>query len=184
MSDSKLIIDGDWKKRDDQPAKPATPPAADANTLAVDSDWKNQAAAEKERLAAAEQKKGPRSQEELPVADFQTLLSTLVSQALLYMGAFPDPQSGRAVVSLEYAGFHIDLVEVLQKKTVNNLTPEEAEDLKQVLAELRSRFVQLTQVVAQAVKEGKLRPGATSGGPGTGPGGFTGQAMQNMKITP
>jgi hypothetical protein len=193
----KLIIDGDWKKRDDQPKAAPTPAAgpadAGANKIAVDSDWKSQAAAEKERLASQEQKgsagaggRGGAAAREIPPADFQGLMSTLVSQALVYMGAFPDPATGRAMISLEYAGFHIDLLEVLEQKTKGNLTQQESEDITQVLAELRSRYVELQGAVAQAVREGRLgRPGAGGlGGAGGGGGGLTGGAMGNMKITP
>ncbi|CAN5771017.1 hypothetical protein BH11PLA1_BH11PLA1_04550 [soil metagenome] len=172
----KLIIEGDWKKREDAPeVKPSPTAKTDAPAgqggISVDADWKNQAAAERDRLAAQESKKpagkGAAGQQELPPADFQTLLSTLVSQTLLYMGAFPDPQTGKAVVSLEYAKFHIDLIGVLEEKTKNNLTPQEAEDVGQVLNELRLRYVELTQAVSRAVQEGKLRPGSL-GGPGAG----------------
>ncbi len=194
----KLIIDGDWKKRDDQPkAAPTQAAAAEAgaNKIAVDSDWKSQAAAEKERLASQEQKgsagaggRGGAAAREIPPADFQGLMSTLVSQALVYMGAFPDPATGRAMISLEYAAFHIDLLDVLEKKTKGNLTQQESEDITQVLAELRSRYVELQGAVAQAVREGRLGrgPGAGSlgGAPGGGGGGLTGGAMGNMKITP
>lgn len=184
MGDGKLILENDWKKRDDStPATPATPaaPAAGQPAIAVDADWKNQANAEKERLAAEEQKnaaaggKGKGGKRELPEADFQTLVSTLMSQALLYMGAFPDPSTGRAVISLEYAQLHIDLLGVLEEKTKNNLTPPETEMITQVLAELRQQFVEITQALAQAVREGKIKPGAGGmmtmggGGPAAGP---------------
>ncbi|MFO0493154.1 MAG: DUF1844 domain-containing protein, partial [bacterium] len=103
--------------------------------LIIDSDWKNQAQAEKDRLAAkeAQAKASAKAKQpaglagaigggagagaggpgELPEADFQSLLGTMVTQALMYMGAFPDPETGRAVVSLEYARLHIDLLAVL-----------------------------------------------------------------------
>jgi len=205
MSDApKLIVDGDWKKRDNEPKAaapaPAAPPAPapgldpNASKIAVDSDWKSQAAAEKERLASQELKpgvKGAAAPREIPPADFQGLMSTLVSQALLYMGAFPDPATGRAMVSLEYASFHIDLLDVLQQKTKGNLTEQEAEDMLQVLTELRSRFVELQGAVAQAVRDGRFGragPGAGGGGGlgggGLGGGGLTGGAMGNLKITP
>jgi hypothetical protein len=146
----------------------------DTPKIVVDSDWKSQARAEKERLAAAEKAKaqekaakapatagpgaspgpgvgapGGHEQEELPPADFQSLLGTMITQALMYMGGFPDPQTGQAVVSLEYARFHIDMLAVLEEKTKGNLTPQEAQDLNQALNQLRLRFVEITKVVAQ-----------------------------------
>jgi hypothetical protein len=117
----------------------------------------------------------------MPPADFAGLVGSLATQALMYMGAFPDPQTGRAIVSLEYARFHIDLLGVLEEKTRNNISAEESKDLTSVLHELRLRYVEITQAVAQMMKEqaeGKLNaaaggmPGGAIGGPmGGGIGG-------------
>lgn len=149
------------------PSQPAAP------KLIIDSDWKSQAQAEKEKLAAKEAEKkaaapagavagGPASagaagggghpgggMQELPKADWQALLGTMVSQALMYMGAYPDPETGRPIVSLEYAKFHIDLLNVLAEKVKGNLTDQEQTDLTQVLSELRMRYVELSQAVAK-----------------------------------
>ncbi len=197
---SKLILGDDWKKKDEPTpaaAKPQAPAAGNAG-ISVDADWKNQAAAERERLAAAEQQKAAKAgsaggREQLPEADFQTLLSTMVSQALMYMGAFPDPQTGRAIVSLEYARFHIDLLHVLAEKTKGNLTEQEAKDVQEILAELQGRFVEIAQAVAQAVKEGKIGRGG-AGAMGMGPASsapgagivnpVSSQPGMNLKFTP
>ncbi len=161
--------------------------------LIIDSDWKNQAQAEKDRLAAkeAQAKASAKAKQpagvagaigggagagaggpgELPEADFQSLLGTMVTQALMYMGAFPDPETGRAVVSLEYARLHIDLLAVLEEKTKGNLTPEEAEGLVQVISELRLRYVEISKAVAKhmAANSGKIGAGGVPGGPIGGP---------------
>jgi hypothetical protein len=113
----------------------------------------------------------------MPPADFQALVGTMVTQALMYMGAFPDPETGRAIVSLEHARFHIDLLGVLDEKTKNNLSPDEAADLSQALTELRHRFVEIVQAIAQMKKEGKLKPGAMGGAPGLGGMGGMGGMM-------
>ncbi|MGQ0627745.1 MAG: DUF1844 domain-containing protein, partial [Phycisphaerales bacterium] len=145
----KLIIGDDWKNPSTPASKPA--PAAAAGTgsapkLVVDSDWKSQAQAEKEKLAegekkaAANKKPGPGGGRELPEADFKTLVGTMVTQAGMYLGWFPDPQ-GRAMVSLEYARFHIDLLAVLAEKVKGNVTSEEMDELTGALAELRTTFV-------------------------------------------
>ncbi|MGH7133541.1 MAG: DUF1844 domain-containing protein [Phycisphaerales bacterium] len=161
----KLIIGGDdWKSSHQSTQSTAKPDSAaepkPSGGLQIDSDWKNQAAAEKEKLTAQEQKstKGKAGAagagaREMPEPDFKSLLGTLVTQAILYMGGFPDPQTGRAIVSLEYAQFHIDLLETLEQKTKGNITVEEAGELKQVLHELRMRYVELTQAVAEMAAE-------------------------------
>ena len=171
---SKLILEDDWKAGRGEPApakpapidptqaRPAGTDSAGPSKLVVDSDWKSEAQAEKVKLAEGEKKAAASrpaasagagaGARELPVADFKTLVGTLVSQAGMYMGWFPDAQ-GRAMVSLEYARFHIDLLGVLAEKTKGNVTPEESEELVAALVELRSNFVELSRAVAQGALE-------------------------------
>ena len=131
------------------------------NKLIIDSDWKAEAQAEKEKLAQAEAEAKPAAGTpgELPEPDFRTVVSMLATQALMYLGAFPD-ESGRAVVAPEYAKMHIDLLAVLQDKTKGNLTDEEQDDLDQVLNELRQRFVQVLGIAqAQQAQQAATNPG-------------------------
>ncbi|MFO0828685.1 MAG: DUF1844 domain-containing protein [Phycisphaerales bacterium] len=135
-----------------------TPKAADAPKIHVDSDWKAQAQAEKERLAKLEEEKarersarGDAGSEELPPADFRSLVGVLASQAIMGLGAYGDEQ-GRMVIDLVGSRFAIDLIAVLEEKTKGNLSPEESKHLQGVLGELRSRYVQIATVVAQQMK--------------------------------
>jgi hypothetical protein len=122
----------------------------DAPKIQVDSDWKAQAQAEKQRLA--EQARGGSSAADgaagaapgqIPPANFETLLSTLVTQALVAMGAVPDPATGKRYVSLDLARHHIDLLAVLEDKTKGNLTEDESKLLSSTLYELRSHYVKI-----------------------------------------
>ena len=157
--------------------------------IIVDSDWKAQAQAEKERLAAAErekaQKAAPKASVSIPgvggeahpdaegeegplEANFKALLGTLITGALTYMGAFPDPQTGRAMVAPEYARFHIDLLAVLQEKTKGNLAKEEEDYLNQALNELRMQFVELMKAVTAMAMKQEAQRAAGGGAPGAG----------------
>lgn len=71
-----------------------------------------------------------------PPANFETLVSGLATQSLAAMGQF-DPTQKR----LDYAKHYIDLLEVVQQKTVRNLTGQEHDMLKTVLHQLRLLFV-------------------------------------------
>ena len=128
----------------------------------IDSDWKAQAQAEKQRLAEQSKAKAPAAgggageqqpprSGEMPPADFQTLLSTIATQALFALGAFPDPQTGQRSAHLELARHHIDLLGVLEEKTKGNLTDEESDTLATTIYELRNRYV---QIVTQARQQG------------------------------
>jgi hypothetical protein len=159
--------------------------------IVIDNDWKAQAQAEREKLAAQEKKstaakgqpagaqgaaaEGGQGMEGLPQADFRGVLELMVMQAITYMGGMPDPETGRAMVSLEHAKYFIDLLGVLEEKTKGNLAADEAADLTQVLSQLRLQFVEVSKAVAQAIAKGQMRGPAGAGasppvGPATGAG--------------
>lgn len=140
-----------------------------APKIIIDSDWKSQAQAEKQKLAAAEEEKkaqqqakaesgaGPRDEGPIGIQD---VISLLVSQTLMYLGAVPDPQTGRAIVAPEYAKMHIDMLAAIEEKTKGNLTETEAKLLSRALHELRMEYVEIANYVTKAIAEGKIKPGA------------------------
>ncbi|MEO1009418.1 MAG: DUF1844 domain-containing protein [Planctomycetota bacterium] len=151
--------------------------------LIIDSDWKSEAQAEKEKLSAkAKEDAGKRgAPQDLPPADVIGIVQILASQALTYMGAFPDPKTGRAMVALDLARFHIDLLGVLEEKTKGNLTDEENTLVTQTVHELRFQFVEVSKAVEQAVQEGRAQhvdlsqvAGSEPPAPGTPPAGSSG----------
>ncbi len=135
-----------------------------APKLQIDSDWKAEAQAEKQRLIEQEKAKGDSGQRpqpgQLPKADFKSLMGVLASQAIMGLGAVGDPKSGRVVIDLDGARFSIDLLGVLEETTKGNLNDEEATELKQIITELRARFVQIAQLVAQ---QGAAGPAPVAG---------------------
>jgi hypothetical protein len=124
----------------------------DTPKIHVDSDWKAEAQAEKERLAEAEMAKAENptpERGELPPADFKGLIGLLASQAIMGLGAMPDKSGKGVMIDLEGSKFAIDLLAMIEEKTSGNLDEDEAKELEAVLTELRSRFVQITQLLAQ-----------------------------------
>ena len=119
----------------------------EAPKIHVDSDWKAQAQAEKEKLAEAAKSTegkpaaGPGG---LPPANFETLVSTMATQALFAMGAIPDPRTGQAMLHLDLARHHIDMLSVIEEKTKGNLSDEESKLITGTLYELRSRYIQVS----------------------------------------
>ncbi len=113
----------------------------------VDSDWKAEAQAEKQKLeeqtkqAEGEPGRGPG---QMPEANFQTLVSTMATQALFSMGAIPDPQTGQRIAHLDLARHHIDMLTVIEEKTKGNLTEEEEQMLSTTIYELRNTYIQLS----------------------------------------
>ncbi|MEM1212434.1 MAG: DUF1844 domain-containing protein [Planctomycetota bacterium] len=129
----------------------------DSPKILVDSDWKAQAQAEKAKLAEKDAKAqadpgpsapgDPPAPGQLPPASFETLVSTMVTQAIYGLGGIADPRTGQPVIDLELARHQIDLLGVLQTKTEGNLSDEEKDLLGQTLYELRSRYVQISTAV-------------------------------------
>ena len=123
----------------------------EAPKIQVDTDWKAQAQAEKQRLAdQAQEAEGPQSAGEqgpgrggLPPVTFEALVSTMATQALFAMGLVPDPRTGQRVQHLDLARHHIDMLGVLDQKTKGNLTDEEQKMLSATLYELRSNYISL-----------------------------------------
>lgn len=150
---------------------------ADEPKLIIDSDWKSQAQAEKEKLAEKAAPKAQDSHEQREIG-FEDIVGMLATNTLSYLGYVPDPYTGQAMVSLEYAKLHIDLLGVLETKTKGNLSEEEKAALEKTLSQLRMAFVEVSQAVAKAIKEGKIKPqqaGAVVGGGDMGGGGVAGK---------
>lgn len=116
--------------------------------LHVDADWKSQAQAEKEKLAA---KVGDNTQP--PPADpapsastptitpsFEMIVEQFAAQALMAMGAIPQP-GGQKKADIGLARFFIDSLAVLEDKTKGNLTSGEQRTLLSALTDLRMTYV-------------------------------------------
>lgn len=147
--------------------------AEEQPSLHIDTDWKKQAQEEKKRLAEQEQKKpaptaapypssaapaagmpragaGPgRGERGLPPATFTTLVQSIVTQVLFYLGEL-SARGGEPSVNLDMAKHNIDMLGVIEEKTKGNLTEEEQRLLDSALYEARMRYVSIAQQVAMA----------------------------------
>ena len=106
----------------------------------VDSDWKEEARREKERLAEQEAeaaKAGP-----LPDPTFLEIVNMIAMQAAVNVGGYKHPSGETVPPDLAMAKHLIDLLEVLDAKTKGNLTDEEKKVLDGVLYEIRMHYVQ------------------------------------------
>ena len=83
----------------------------------------------------------------MPEASFATLVNSLVTQILLYVGDLT-PRGAEPQINLDMAKFNIDLLGVLEEKTKGNLTPDEQKLLDNALYETRMRFVSLASQYA------------------------------------
>ncbi len=77
-----------------------------------------------------------------PPVDFGTFVLSLGSSALVHLGEIQHPQGEEATENLLLARQTIDLLAMLEEKTKGNLTEDEARVLRDVLADLRLKFVE------------------------------------------
>lgn len=78
----------------------------------------------------------------LPEVNFATFVFSLSSSALVHLGEIPEPETQATRVDLALAKQIIDTLGMLQEKTKGNLDPDEDRLLKQMLYDLRLRYVQ------------------------------------------
>ena len=83
---------------------------------------------------------------ELPAADFTSFLLSLGTSALFHLGLVAEPGSDAPPeVNLPVARQTIDTLELLEQKTKGNLSAEESELLRNLLTDLRMRFVAVSR---------------------------------------
>ena len=119
--------------------------------IIIDDDWKAQAQAEKAKLAEeVEGHEGQGAQEgQLPEPTFSTLVSSIVTQILMSLGGYQDPQTKKRYVDLQLAKHYIDTLSMLEEKTKGNLSDAEKKLLDQALYETRMHYVEIGQRMTQ-----------------------------------
>ncbi len=98
----------------------------------------------KEETRTEAPKKGAKTPP-LPEINFNSLVFSLSSSALLNFGEIADPQTGQKRKDLPLAKHAIDTIAMLKGKTKGNLTEEEEKILESVLTDLRWRYVKATK---------------------------------------
>jgi len=129
-------------------------PADKTPELHVDESWKKQVEAEK--MAARKAKldgEQPGAGQQLPPASFETLVSSLATQALACLGAIPDPAENKPVVRKPLARHFIDTLAVLEEKTRGNLEEDEAALIQGALHQLRMVYLEVPDTPPEEPKK-------------------------------
>ena len=99
---------------------------------------------DKPAATAPTEREAPRA---LPPADFATLVLSLGSSAVMYLGHEDGPDGKKTQRNLPMAKHAIDLLTVLEEKTKGNLSAEENHMLESLLFDLRLRYVEAMKTV-------------------------------------
>ncbi len=86
----------------------------------------------------------------MPEVTFTAFIMSLNTSALYHLGEIADPATGEKVVDFSLARHAIDTLVLLQEKTKGNLDPDETEMLKNIVYDVKMRFVQSVQDNAPA----------------------------------
>jgi len=81
----------------------------------------------------------------LPEVNFNSLIFSLSSSALINLGEIADPHTGQTHKDLALAKHSIDTIAMLQDKTKGNLNAEDQRFLDTILADLRWRYVKIAE---------------------------------------
>ncbi len=84
---------------------------------------------------------GETQQPLMPEVTFSTFILSLASSALVQLGEVPDPETGSTRSDPLLARHTIDILTMLEEKTSNGITDNEKKLLKDLLYELRMKFV-------------------------------------------
>ncbi len=117
--------------------------------IIVDDDWKEQARKEKEEAdrLAHEQEESL----EIPEPSLAEVVQMIAIQATMALGGVKDPQTGQPIPPhMPLAKHYIDLLELLQTKTVGKVDEQERMIIDGTLQELRMIFVQIANHLTSA----------------------------------
>ncbi len=81
----------------------------------------------------------------LPEVNFNSLIMSLSSSALVHLGEIADPNTGQTTKDLAVAKHSIDIIAMLKEKTEGNLTEEEQKFLDAILTDMRWRYVKAAE---------------------------------------
>jgi hypothetical protein len=77
----------------------------------------------------------------MPEVTFSAFIMSLNTSALYHLGEISDPATGKTEVNYELARHAIDTLVMLQDKTKGNLSNDEQEMLKNIVYDVKMRFV-------------------------------------------
>ena len=94
-----------------------------------------------EPKASEQPSAGEPQQQQAPQIDFPTFVISMSTSAMVHMGLIEDPHTKSKTKNLDVARQEIDIISMLNEKTRGNLSPEEEKMMRDILYELRMRFV-------------------------------------------
>lgn len=157
------LFNADGSPRDVPPEEKPEPAAAPATEPAGPAVAATAAEPARAETATAEPETipGPEPEEEFTAEDladardpasFMSFVMSIASNAASALGMMEHPVTHQREVDVDLGKHWIDVLGMLEKKTANNLTPQEKRMLEGLLADLRMQYVSLVNSPQQARK--------------------------------
>jgi len=84
---------------------------------------------------------------------FLDLVGLFSTQGMMALGKLANPATGKAEKNLGAARLFIDMLDMLERKTKNNLTPDETKVLHAALTDLHLMFVEESKAPTEPAKK-------------------------------
>ncbi|MCK5214935.1 MAG: DUF1844 domain-containing protein [Candidatus Omnitrophica bacterium] len=84
---------------------------------------------------------------------FVNYVTSLVLQAMIFLGEMPNPLTSKVEKNLDQAKFLIDTLILIREKTKGNLSKEEEDILNHSLYELQMKYIEFSR--SPVIEEGK-----------------------------
>ncbi|SDO83375.1 DUF1844 domain-containing protein [Desulforhopalus singaporensis] len=81
----------------------------------------------------------------MPEVTFPAFIMSLNTSALYHLGEIAEPGTGKKTIDLDLARHAIDTLMLMQEKTKGNLTADEENLLKNILYDIKLRFVSVAK---------------------------------------
>lgn len=99
-----------------------------------------------QRSASQEPPAAPRPQApRRSQVDFMAFVASLATNAMAALGLMPEGQGGGMAPNPNLAREYIEIIFMLEERTVGNLTDDEAAGIRQLLSDLRLQYVEATR---------------------------------------
>jgi len=110
----------------------------------VDESWKDTVEKEKSpKSASSKEIKNDECRSKIfNDVSFDSFISGLSMQAMIFLGLIPNPLTKKTEVNLEQSRYIIDTIDMLKEKTIGNLTAEETELIEAALYELKMKYAE------------------------------------------
>ncbi len=116
----------------------------------IDSDWKAEAEAAKEQLAAEEEAQQAYARGPFPDPTMADLINLVAMPAALALGGYGTPDGRTVPPDLSAAKLYIDMLALLEAKTKGSVTQEESRQMSGVLHQLRLQYAAVVKEIGRA----------------------------------